>query len=407
MLLEAQNRIAELIALDPNSRCILTLSEPERTDSATEVETMLSIPEKPQKITLKTILLRSEYRLQLSVYTHKQHFTQTLPAEMTIQAALTLVLNEPFRQAHLQTPENDLYCRNAGKDKMMSVRKNPPSKKQWEQLQHDEYKNYIISPQNSPELLRALGITAENGLILPTMQAKYKQINNFLSIASSLDILKNPPQDSPLNVVDCGCGKAYLSFALYHWLVNLRGMNVNLRGIDSNKQVIAFCQKTANKLGYSQAKFECNEISVAATAEAPVNLMIALHACDTATDDALAFAVTHNAEAILAAPCCHHYMNEKMKQVILPASVGLLLQDGITRERFADLLTDSMRRDILSAHGYSAHLMEFIAPEHTLKNIMIKAEKNADIPVEEYKKSLEAEVAVWKIAPKLAELIGT
>ncbi|MBS1537528.1 MAG: SAM-dependent methyltransferase [Bacteroidetes bacterium] len=405
MLLDAQNRIAELIALDSHSRFILTLSEPENSDIPTEVETMLSVPDKPQKITLKTILLRSEYRLQLSVYTPKQHFTQVLPAEMTIQAALTLVLNEPFRQAHLQTPNNDLYCRNSGKEKMTSIRKKPPSKKQWEQLQHDEQKNYIITSQNSSELLQDLGITAENGMILPTMQAKYKQINNFLSIASSLDILKNPPQNSPLFIVDCGCGKAYLSFALYHWLVNLRGMNVRLRGIDNNKQVIAFCQKTVKKLRYVNAEFECIDINTAAVSDSPVNLLIALHACDTATDDALAFAITHNAAAILAAPCCHHYLNEKMKQVVLPPSVGLLLQDGITRERFADLLTDSMRRDILASKGYSAHLMEFISPEHTLKNIMIKAEKNAVIPVAEYQKVFEAEVSVWKIAPKLAELI--
>jgi len=406
MLLEAHSRIAELIALDSFSRFILTLSEPERIDIVTEIETMLSLPEKPQKITLKTLLLRSEYRIQLSVYTQKQHFTQILPREMTIHAALVLVLNEPFRQAHLQTPKHDLYCRNSGKEKMLSIRKNPPSKKQWEQLQHDEPKNYIISPQNSDELLRALGFTAENGKILPTMQAKYKQINHFLSIASTLDILKNPPDDTSLSIVDCGCGKAYLSFALYHWLVNLRGLNVNLHGIDSNKQVISFCQKTARKLGFENAKFECTMIDKVVLSEPNITLLIALHACDTATDDAIALAITHNADAILAAPCCHHFVNEKMKQTVLPSAVGLLLQDGITRERFADLLTDSMRRDILSSKGYSAQLMEFIAPEHTLKNIMIKAEKKSDVPIIEYQRALNAEVEVWKVAPKLVELVG-
>ncbi len=406
MLIEAQKRIADLITKDPHSRFILTVSEPERTDSISEVETIVVLPDKPQKITLKTILLRSEYRLQLSIYTQKQHFTQMLPHEMTVLNALNLVLNEPFRQSHLQTPNADLYCRSSGKEKMLSIRQTAPSKKHWEQLEHDEQKNYIITPQNSPELLHAIGITGDTGIILHTMQAKFKQINHFLTIASTLDILKNPSENLELSVVDCGCGKAYLSLALYHWLVNLRGITVKLLGIDSNAHVISFCQKTAQKLGFDNAEFECTTIDAAARKDSRVNLLIALHACDTATDDALAFAVKHNADAILAAPCCHHYVNEKMKSAELPPSVGLLLQDGITRERFADLLTDSMRRDILASKGYSAHLMEFIAPEHTLKNIMIKAEKKADIPVQEYQRALLAEVALWKIAPKLAELVG-
>lgn len=406
MLIEAQNRIADLITKDPNSRFILTLSEPERTDAISGVEAMIDLPDKPQKVTLKTIMLKSEYRLQLSVYTQKQHFTQILPQEMTPLATLSLVLNEPFRQAHLQTPGADLYCRSSGKEKMLSIRQSKPSKKHWEQLLHDDQKNYIITTQNSAELLQALGITGENGNVLHTMQAKYKQINHFLSIAATLDILKNPEENSEISIVDCGCGKAYLSLALYHWLVNLRGLSVKLRGIDSNQHVISFCEKTAKKLGFQHAQFECTTIEAAARKDTPVNLIIALHACDTATDDALAFAVNHDADAILAAPCCHHYVNEKMKQSVLPPAVGLILQDGITRERFADLLTDSMRRDILAAKGYSAHLMEFIAPEHTMKNIMIKAEKKADIPVEEYKRALETEVALWKVAPKLAELVG-
>jgi hypothetical protein len=401
MLLESLQRIADLIANDTHSLFILTMSEPERTAS-TQVEKMLALPDKPQKITLKTIVLRSEFRLQLSVYTPKQHFTQILPADITIHNALTLVLNEPFRQSHLQTPKADLYCRSAGKEKMLSIRQTAPSKKQWEQLQHDDQKNYIISPQNSPELLHALGIIGENGTIIPTMQAKFKQINHFLSIAATLDILKNPPDI--LRVIDCGCGKAYLSFALYHWLTTLRGITVEMQGVDSNQHVISFCQRTAKKLNFTNATFTCGLIR-SLEKKGSIDLLIALHACDTATDDALALGIVREAKAILSAPCCHYYLHERLKPANAPESVRLLLSDGITRERFADLLTDSMRRDILSSKGYSAHLIEFISPEHTLKNIMIKAEKSHSIPVKEYEQKVHEEISLWHVAPKLAELV--
>ncbi|MBK9246820.1 MAG: SAM-dependent methyltransferase [Ignavibacteria bacterium] len=405
MLIEATQRLVNCIKTDEHLRFILTISEQDHGAKIPEagVLQLLNLPEQPHKITLKTILLRGEFRIQLSAYTQTQHFTKTLPSDMSCESAVDLVLNEPFRQVHLQSPNGDLYCRNiVGKDTYLSTKSTPPSKKQWESLTHDEQKNYIINPQNSHDLLEALAIIDSKGNIVQNMQAKFKQINHFLSIASSLEILKNPPE--VLKVIDCGCGKAYLSFALYHWLTNLRGLTIELLGIDSNQHVISFCTRTARKLGYTSTTFTYGLInSIPQTNE--LDILIALHACDTATDDALALGIGSNAKAILSAPCCHHYVNERLKPATVPESVRLLLSDGITRERFADMLTDSMRRDILASKGYSAQLMEFISPEHTLKNIMIKAEKNQDVPFADYEQKVREEIETWHVAPKLAELV--
>ncbi len=405
MLTEATQRLVNCIKTDEHLRCNLTVSQRDYGTPGPEngVTELLNLPEMPQKITLKTIILRGEFRFQVSAYTQKQHFTKTLPLEISCYDAVALVLREPFGQAHLQSPNGDLYCRSAGgKGRQLSVKSTPPSKKQWESITHDEQKNYIINPQNSQDLLEALSILDSKGNIVPSMQAKFKQINHFLTIASTLEVLKTPPEI--LNVIDCGCGKAYLSFALYHWLTNLRGLNVKMHGIDSNQHVISFCSRTARKLEYDGMTFTCGLInSIPPLTE--LDILIALHACDTATDDALALGIGSNAKAILSAPCCHHYVNERLKPATAPESVRLLLTDGITRERFADMLTDSMRRDILASKGYAAQLMEFISPEHTLKNIMIKAEKNQDVRSSDYEEKVREEIATWHVAPKLAELV--
>lgn len=367
---------------------------------------LLSLPEVPRKIVLRTIHLHDRPHVQLNAYTRKQHFTKNLPADGTDFAAmLPVLLTEPFTQAHAQTPEGDLYVRivSKGGTDTLSTRSTPPSRQGWEeQPQHDSDKNYLLTPGNAATLLRALGIAAENGGIRAPMQAKYRQINHFLSIATQLDVVRDSDE---LRIVDCGCGKAYLSLALYH-VLTMMGKRVELTGIDTNRQVIDFCNRTAAALHYDHARFFCTPIAGFQT-DGPVDIVIALHACDTATDDALALALRLRARAVLAAPCCHHYANARLRTSSAPDDAALLLQDGITRERLADLLTDSMRRDILKAYGYSASLIEFVAPEHTTKNILIRAEHpvRPASPDDVRLQRVRDDIQRWNAGPKLVELI--
>lgn len=355
------------------------------------------------KMILKTVELNERPHVQLNSYTDTQHFTTNKElTPIALNEMLDAIMAENFMQVHIQTPEQDVYFRVLSKGVKQSS--TAPSKKNWEAVtKHNNEKQYLINPNNARILLWQLGICNEKGVLVHAMSAKYKQINHFLSIATKLNVFK---QDS-ISIVDCGCGKAYLSLALYHYLTVIAKKNVELVGIDTNNDVITFCNSLANKLGYTQARFECTAIDSYNHADY-IDVLIALHACDTATDDALHLGMNLHAKAILAAPCCHHYVNEKLRLAQAPPLIAPLLRDGIARERFADLLTDTMRRDILRAYGYSAELIEFVSPEHTMKNIMIRAEKNETYhePNSELLQLVRMEREQWKAAPKLAEAVG-
>lgn len=388
-----------------NTPFILTLSGRKNHTGTGKVADVFSLPEPPRKVVVRTVELQAAPHLQLNAYTAKQHFTKNIPAEGGALADLLLMLlGEPFTQAHAQTPDKDVYARIVTKNNMesLSTKTTPPSRQAWEQ-KHDSDKNYLVTPENATELLSALGIVGDNSSIRSAMQAKYRQINHFLSIANQLAVLRS---SKTLRIVDCGCGKAYLSLALYHLLTHVQGREVELVGIDTNQHVIDSCNRTAHTLGFDKARFVCQPISSLKPTE-NTDLLIALHACDTATDDALALALRSKAKAVLAAPCCHHYVNAQLRTSSAPNAAALLLHDGITRERLADLLTDSMRRDVLQSYGYSASLIEFVAPEHTTKNIMIRAEHHAhpELNKEKLQQVLD-DMERWSTTPKIMELLG-
>lgn len=386
---------------------ILTVSgRRELPEPDNNVREWLSLPEPPRKIILRTIMLHDKPHLQINAYTSKQHFTKNIPVdEIALDTVLAQILAEPFTQAHAQMPEADFYARilSRGETETLSTKSTKPSRQAWEETHHDSEKNYLLTPGNAAPLLRALGIAGENGSIRAPMQAKYRQINHFLSIATQLDAVQN---NHTLRIVDCGCGKAYLSLALYYVLTVMMGKTVELTGIDTNQQVIEFCNRTARTLHFDTANFLCMPISDYSM-DGTADMVIALHACDTATDDALALALRMQARAVLAAPCCHHYVNAQLRSTSAPNDVALLLQDGITRERLADLLTDSMRRDILKAYGYSASLMEFVAPEHTTKNILIRAEHplRPSSPDDSKLQRVRDDMQRWNTGPKLVEML--
>ena len=355
-----------------------------------------------QKVVIKSVVISDVPHYQQLSYTLRQNYTKNLEqTKANLNALLENITSNRFTQAHLQTAQSDYYFRVTAKG--ISSKTTSPSKKDWDStIAHNQKKNYLITEENSFELLRALGFSDEKGRIKPSMQAKFKQVNHFISLAMPLKTFKR----SPLTIVDCGCGKSYLSLSLYHYLKNILKKEVELVGIDSNSDVIDSCNAVKEQLGYNNVQFVNTQIADYVSPK-DVDVVLALHACDTATDDALVLALRFKALAILAAPCCHHYVNDKLRSANAPNAVASVLQDGITRERFADLLTDSMRRDILKAYGYSAELIEFVAQEHTTKNIMIRAEHViiTNPLKDEILSNLRSMRDQWKAAPKFFDVI--
>lgn len=205
----------------------------------------------------------------------------------------------------------------------------------------------------------------------------------------------------PIRVIDCGSGSAYLTFGIYHYLHNLRGLQVQVTGIDSNAHVVQKSNATRDRLGYNDLNFVQSLIEEYRPEQAP-NIVMALHACDTATDDAIVQAIQWDAQMLICAPCCHHYLNDKIESDLMRP----ILRHGILRQRMADIITDSFRALVLRIMGYRTDVIEFIDAEHTAKNLMVRAIKtNAPLErslIEEYKQLK----AFWQVTPYIEARLG-
>lgn len=353
-------------------------------------------------IVLTAKMIRDTKRLFGEARTPTQHFSAHIewPSEAEVwQEVAEAVIGMAWIQLHLQTPEKDIYFRSPRrKPEEWDAKTTRPSRKEWA-LAHDEERRYALDEHADAALLQALHLADDDGIV-PARRAKYVQINHFIELVRPLAILSTP---RTLHIADYGCGKAYLSIAL-SWVLRREGYTVRLTGVDTNEAVLQDARLAARRAGI-EATFVCAPIAEARV-EAP-DLVVALHACDTATDDALLAALAAGARAIVAAPCCHHHVNAQLRKSGVPPAVALLAHDAITRERLADLFTDSLRRDALRAHGYSAQLLEFTSPEHTTKNIMIRAELGSEQPTFSAARwqEIHAETERWHAAPALVEAI--
>lgn len=271
---------------------------------------------------------------------------------------------------------------------------------------HDRVKDYPLRRFDSARLLVALGIAGADGAVKPSMQAKFRQVNQFLGqIDAALDEL--PPRkdpSAPLRVVDCGCGKAYLSFAAKAYLEAARGVAVHLCGVDRKEGVVASCRRVAEALECADtATFAVSDIA-AFKPETPPDVVLSLHACDTATDEAIAFGVENGARAIVSAPCYQHELQKTLDPQLRPHRA--ILRNGILRERLADILTDAFRAQILRVKGYRATVVEFVDPEATARNLLVRAVRvsrpGTGTAVADYEDLREA----WGVTPYLATRLG-
>ena len=264
---------------------------------------------------------------------------------------------------------------------------------------HNRRKNYIITEGMVIPPLIDLGIFTKEGKVVRTMYDKYRQINRFLELVE--DVVKDC-SDKEMHIIDFGCGKSYLTFILYYYLVELKGYRVRMTGLDLKEDVIVKCNVTARKYHYENLHFELGDINGYQPDE-PVDMVVTLHACDTATDYAIYNAITWNAKIILSVPCCQHEINSQIQT----KTYSLLTKYGIVKERFSALMTDAIRANVLEYCGYKTQLLEFIDLSHSPKNIMIRAVKGnvSQAKRDKAKKEIEAIIGEFHLKQTLVQLV--
>ena len=335
---------------------------------------LLSNPVNPQQLSrarLRPLLIKGELRFQVEEQAGKQAFHRNLDAKEAA-AYVTDRLDGQFRQAEMTSALGSglilvskkgkvtVKVKGRGKTQAAPARITPMS--------HNRQKRYILEEGIAVPFLVDLGVMTKEGRVVNSRYDKFRQINRFLEMVE--DVLPGLDKGRENTIIDFGCGKSYLTFAMYYYLRELRGYQVRIIGLDLKEDVIAHCEKLARAYGYEGLSFTCGDIAGYEGLD-QVDMVVTLHACDTATDYALAKAVGWGAKVILSVPCCQHELNGQMENQLM----GPVFQDGLIKERMAALYTDAIRAQVLEHMGYRTQILEFIDMEHTPKNILIRAVK--------------------------------
>ena len=354
-----------------------------------------------KKVELKKIILKGKEMYQVSRYTDKQVFQENINIE-EIATIVCEVFPDKLKQVNIfsGTKEIGLKASKSGKllknSRMVAKEEmKAPNKPQG----HNRQKNYILKEGTIIPALVDMGVFTKEGKVVASMYDKFKQINRFIELVD--DVIKNHNKDS-INIVDFGCGKSYLTFILYYYLVELKGKKANIVGLDLKEDVIKKCNQTARKYGYDGLTFKLGDIN-GYKSDMPVDMVVTLHACDTATDYALYNAVNWNATYIMSVPCCQHEVNESISSDVLAP----MMKYGIIKERTAALATDALRGVMLEHCGYKTQLLEFVDMAHSPKNILIRAVK-ANVSKDKKERSLNEAKDMCKfigVEPAIVKLL--
>ena len=318
------------------------------------------------KIKVRPLLKKGSLIFQCELFKNNQAFHENYEAEDAVEA-LTAYMDQ-FKQMQLETKQFRATVLVSKKGKITIQKKKQAGCCKEVDLSHNRTKKYILEEGIAVPFLQDLGVMTSDGKIVRTKFDKFRQINRFLEFIE--DILPQLAKDTEVTILDFGCGKSYLTFAMYYYLHELKKYDVRIIGLDLKTDVIRHCNKLSEKYGYKKLKFlEGNIADYTGVDE--VDMVVTLHACDTATDFALDKAVGWNAKVILSVPCCQHELNGQIKNELLEP----IFKYGLIKERMAALFTDALRAEYLENCGYDAQILEFIDMEHTPKNILIRAVK--------------------------------
>ena len=346
------NELSKLLQENLNIEFIsATLSNPKKKDDV-------------QKVKVRPVLKKEVLYFQFESFRNNQAFHENVEEKKACEILLEYMGN--MRQMQMETQRADYTVLVSKKGKVTIKSKIKKGGKKKIDMSHDRKKKYVLEEGVPVPFLQDLGVMTQDGKIVRAKSDKFRQINRFLEFIE--DVLPELPKDREVTILDFGCGKSYLTFAIYYYLHELKGYDIRIIGLDLKTDVIYACNQLAKKYGYRKLKFMEGNIADY-TGSDEVDMVVTLHACDTATDFALAKAVGWKAKVILSVPCCQHEVNRQ----IANETLAPLFSYGLIKERMAALVTDAMRAEYLKREGYDTQILEFIDMEHTPKNILIRA----------------------------------
>ena len=321
-----------------------------------------------RKIQIRPILLKGTLVFQAEEYRHKQVFHHNLSREEALEQIGKWM--QEMQQLELLHKDGRIHMLVSKKGRITLKQSKNGCQVQQADLSHNRKKKYILDPQVKVPFLEDLGVQTSDGKIVHSRYDKFRQINRFLEFVE--DILPALPKDREAVILDFGCGKSYLTFAMYYYLHELKGYDIRIIGLDLKEDVIRHCNELRTRYGYEKLDFLTGDIADYDGVD-QVDMVVTLHACDTATDFALDKAIRWNARVILSVPCCQHELNRQIHNEILAPA----FKYGLIKERMAALFTDAIRGNLLEEAGYQVQLLEFIDMEHTPKNILIRAVRSS------------------------------
>ncbi|MEG0109160.1 MAG: SAM-dependent methyltransferase, partial [Lachnospiraceae bacterium] len=347
------------------------------------------------KVKVRPIMKKGTLLFQLESYSKTQVFHKNLNLDEIEQSIVSCLEN--FRQMQMDTRYFQYTILISKKGKITIQKKQQQKQIEELDLSHNRSKKYILEEGVYVPFLEDLGVMNKEGKIIKSRFDKFRQMNRFLEFIE--DILPKLPTDRELTILDFGCGKSYLTFAMYYYLHELKGYDVRIIGLDLKTEVIAHCNQLQQKYGYEKLIFLEGNIEEYKGVD-QVDMVVTLHACDTATDFALAKAVGWNARVILSVPCCQHELNGQISNELLSP----ILKYGLIKERIAALVTDALRGEYLEREGYDVQILEFIDMEHTPKNILIRGVRKEKQVVLE-KPEIKRCESFLNLTPTIGELL--
>ena len=338
--------------------------------------------DKAVKVRIRPVILKNEIEYQVSEFVGRKVLHSNHSAA-DVKKKIIDYMTEDFKQAQINMTDAAATILSSKSKTLTCKYKKAGQLKAQRDLSHNRTKKYIIQEGKPVAFMIDLGVMGQDGKIIRTRYDKFRQINRFLEYIE--DILPKLDKERELTIIDFGCGKSYLTFAMYYYLKELKGYNIRIIGLDLKADVIEHCNELRTRYGYDKLDFYVGDIATYKDVD-KVDMVVTLHACDTATDYALAKAVKWGAEVILSVPCCQHEANRTIKSDILSP----VMDYGILKERMAAIVTNAARAKLLTANGYDTQILEFIDMEHTPKNLLIRAVKSSkeDISAREKTKDM-------------------